>query len=135
VRVCLDTNVLVAAFATRGLCSDVLRTVLSEHELVLGEVILTEFRRVLEDKFRLPSDRIAAAEDVFRSIEVIPKPREPRFLELRDTEDQWVVATALAGAAEVLVTGDAELLEASARAPLPILSPRSFWDLLRSRSG
>jgi hypothetical protein len=36
VRVCLDTNVLVAAFATRGLCADVLRTVIAEHELVLA---------------------------------------------------------------------------------------------------
>jgi uncharacterized protein len=134
VRVCLDTNVLVAAFATRGLCSDVLRTVLSEHELVLGEVILTEFRRVMDSKLRLPPDRIAAAEEVFRGIEVIPRPREPSLLELRDADDQWVVATAVAGAAEVLVTGDSELLEAAAQAPLPILSPRSFWDLLRSRS-
>ena len=35
-RVFLDTNMLVAAFATRGLCEDVLRTTLSEHELVIG---------------------------------------------------------------------------------------------------
>jgi len=40
VRVCLDTNVLVAAFATRGLCADVLRAVLTEHVPVLGDVIL-----------------------------------------------------------------------------------------------
>jgi uncharacterized protein len=113
----------------------VLRTVLSEHELVLGEVIVTEFRRVLEDKLRLPPDRITSAEEVFRAIEVIPKPSEPSRLELRDADDQWVVATAVAGAAEVLVTGDAELLEAAAQAPLPILSPRSFWELLRSGSG
>lgn len=133
-RVCLDTNVLVAAFATRGLCSDVLRAVLSEHELVLGEVIITEFRRALKEKLRLPADRIAAAEEVFRAIEVIPKPDKPSRLELRDADDQWVVATAIAGGAEVLVTGDAGLLGAAAQASLPILSPRSFWDLLRARS-
>jgi hypothetical protein len=41
VRACLDTYVLVAAVATRGLRSDVLRSVLlTEHELVLGEVSL-----------------------------------------------------------------------------------------------
>jgi predicted nucleic acid-binding protein len=52
VRVCLDTNVLVAAFATRGLCADVLRTVLAEHDLVVGEVILAELRRVLTPSSR-----------------------------------------------------------------------------------
>jgi uncharacterized protein len=132
VRVCLDTNVLVAAFATRGLCPDVLRTVLAEHELVLGEVIVTEFRRALEGKLRLPADRIAAAEETFRALEVVPRPAEPSPLELRDPDDRWIVATAMKGGAEVLVTGDSDLLEVAEESPVPILSPRAFWDLLRS---
>jgi len=32
-RVFLDTNVLVAAYATHGLCEDVFRVILAEHEL------------------------------------------------------------------------------------------------------
>jgi hypothetical protein len=39
-RVFLDTNVLVAAFATRGLCADLLRVVLVRHELVVADVVL-----------------------------------------------------------------------------------------------
>ncbi len=58
-RVCLDTNVLVAAFATRGLCADVFRTVLTEHDLVLGEVLLVELRRALRGKLKLSEDRVA----------------------------------------------------------------------------
>ena len=46
-RVFLDTNVLVSAFATRGLCADVLRLILAEHTLVTGEVVLRELRRAL----------------------------------------------------------------------------------------
>ncbi len=41
-RVFLDTNVLVAAFATRGLCEDVLLTMLSEHDLIIGTHVLAE---------------------------------------------------------------------------------------------
>tara|TARA_Y100000590_G_C15710915_1_gene1010249 strand:+ start:1307 stop:1432 length:126 start_codon:yes stop_codon:yes gene_type:complete len=40
-KVFLDTNVLVSAFATRGLCADVMRVILTEHELLIGEVVLT----------------------------------------------------------------------------------------------
>jgi predicted nucleic acid-binding protein len=40
VRVFLDTNVLISAFATRGLCAELFRSVIAEHELVLGEVVL-----------------------------------------------------------------------------------------------
>lgn len=130
-RVCLDTNVLVAAFAARGLCADVLRAVLTEHELVLGEVILAEFRRVLKSKFRVPADRVESAEAAFAGVEILPKPKEPVQLALRDRADRWIVATAVLGAADVLVTGDRELLEVAVEAPLPILAPRAFWELLR----
>lgn len=130
-KVCLDTNVLVAAFATRGLCTDVLRTVLAEHELILGEVILDELRRVLSRKLRLPPERILGVELVFEGIQVVPKPEAPSPLKVRDRADRWVLATAVAGEAEVLVTGDQDLLVVTGSAPLKILSPREFWDLLR----
>jgi uncharacterized protein len=131
VRVCLDTNVLVAAFATRGLCADVLRTVLAEHDLVIGDVILAELRRTLTRKFKLPTDRLATIEAVFAPFPIIPKPAVPSEVPVRDPADRWVLATALDGEADVLVTGDADLLGVAAGAPLRILDPRAFWELLR----
>ena len=133
-RVCLDTNVLVAAFATRGLCADVLRTVLAEHDLVVGEVMLTELRRTLATKLKVPSDRIDAVETLLRAVPVIPKPAKPSAVVIRDPADRWILATAVAGAADVLVTGDRDLLAVVADAPIPILAPRAFWELLRGGS-
>ena len=130
-RVCLDTNVLVAAFATRGLCADVLRTVIAEHELVIGDVILDELRRVLSVKLKLPRDRIASVEAVLASFPVVTKPKAPSDIEVRDVDDRWVLATAIAGTADVVVTGDRDLLDARAQAPMRILEPREFWEMLR----
>jgi len=136
VRVCLDTNVLVAAFATRGLCADVLRSVLAEHELVVGEVILAELRNALTSKLQLPADHLQTIEAVFAPFQVIPRPSEPSPLPVRDLADRWIVATAVAGKADVLVTGDRDLLAVRAESPVRILEPRALWDLLRSgRSG
>jgi putative PIN family toxin of toxin-antitoxin system len=132
VRVCLDTNVLVAAMATRGLCADVFRTVLAEHELVIGDVILEELRRVLATKFKVPADRFQAMEAVFSPFPCIPKPAEPGPAVIRDQADRWVFATAVAGNAEVLVTGDQDLLVVAAKLPMRILAPRAFWELLRA---
>jgi putative PIN family toxin of toxin-antitoxin system len=132
VRVCLDTNVLVAAFATRGLCADVLRTVLAEHDLVVGDVILAELRRVLTTKFKVPSARMDAIEVVFSPFPIIPKPAEPAAIQIRDAADRWIVATALAGNADVLVTGDRDLLDVQASLPIRTLDPRAFWELLRT---
>lgn len=133
-KVFLDTNVLIAAFATRGLCADVLRSVLSEHELILGEVVLAEFRSVLTKKFKLPPDRIRAAEAVFEGVPVVPKPAKPSTLEIRDRADRWVLANAEAGGADILVTGDEDLLSVASEALVRIASPRAFWELLRSSS-
>jgi putative PIN family toxin of toxin-antitoxin system len=131
VRVCLDTNVLVAAIATRGLCADVLRTVIAEHELVVGEVILAELRRVLTTKFKVPADRVEAIEAIFAPFPILPKPSKPSDVPIGDPTDRWVLATALAGEAEVLVTGDDDLLTIEGSVPVRILSPREFWELLR----
>ena len=128
-KVFLDTNVLVSAFATRGLSADVLRVVMAEHELVLGEVVLDELRRVLDRKFGVPQPTIAAAIDLLRRHHVEPRPAKPHPLGIKDPDDPWVVASAIHAGAEVFVTGDRELLEAAdAVQGLRILNPREFWE-------
>jgi putative PIN family toxin of toxin-antitoxin system len=75
VKVFLDTNVLVSGFATRGLCADVIHLVLAEHELITAEVVLTELKRVLKQKIRLPSEQIQKILTFLESQTVQPKPR------------------------------------------------------------
>jgi putative PIN family toxin of toxin-antitoxin system len=134
VRVFLDTNVLVAAFATRGLCADIVRTILADHLLITGEVVLTELRAVLEERIKLPTSTVTEIVSTLRTQEVVPRPAEPASLGVRDTDDEWIVASAIAGRADVLVTGDQDLLAVADRSPIPILSPRGFWEQLRSGS-
>ena len=114
---------LVTAFATRGLCADVFRTVLTEHDLVLGEVTLVELRRALGSRLKLSEDRIAMVEIAPGNIPVVPRPARPNPIELRDPPDRWIIATALDGAADVIVTGDRDLIAARDLAPLPIVDP------------
>ena len=132
-RVFFDTNVLVTAFTTRGLSADVLRLVLVEHELITGEFNLEEFRRVLGARMNAPDALIDEAEQLLREQDIVPRPAEPYPIQIRDPDDAWVLASAVAGAAEVLVTGDHDLLSLGEEAPLRILSPRGFWELRRRR--
>ena len=92
---------------------------------------MEEVRRALSRKFKLPEDRILAAEAVFDGIDIIPKPRVPSSLKIRERADRWVLATPVAGGADVLVTGGADLLAVAKDAELRIVNPRSFWELLR----
>lgn len=130
-RVFLDTNVLVSAFATRGLCADVLRLVLAEHTLLVGEVVIKEIERVLARRLRVKPAAIAELVAFLRDQEVVPRPKHPHPLRLRDESDRRILASALAGRADVLVTGDRDLLDAAGEAPLPVVDPRGFWMLQR----
>jgi uncharacterized protein len=58
IRVCLDSNVLVAAFAARGLCSDLLANVLSEQHMVVPDFVREEALRVLSVKIKLSSEAL-----------------------------------------------------------------------------
>ena len=129
-RVFLDTNVLVSAFATRGLCADVARHGLSEHELIVGEVVLDELCRGLRDRIKLPPEFILTVEEFLREQEVVPKPRQPSEQPRRDPSDRWVLASALEARVDVLVTGDRDLLEVATQTPLTIVDPRGYGSLL-----
>ncbi len=132
-RVFLDTNVLISAFATRGLCADVLHTVLAEHQLVLGETVLTELGRVQRTKLGLPADLVDETLAFLRREAAVTSDVVDPGLSLRDPTDVPIFGEALAAGAQVLVTGDRDLLDVGRRAPIPIMSPRAFWDHLRTR--
>ena len=134
-RVFLDTNVLVSAFATRGLCADVFRHILAEHDLIIGEVVIVELRRVLRDRIKIPAPVITSIEQLLRDQIVVPKPSEPHSLPIRDAADRWVLASAAAGKADVLVTGDSDLLDMASQSPIKIVDPRGFWTMVRKGAG
>ena len=130
-RVFLDTNVLVSAFATRGICADVLRVVISEHTLVTGEVVLQELARVLRKRIGLPPGAVLEIDEFLREHEVAPMPQARAAVPRRGPDDQWVVASAIESHADVLVSGDRDLLDIAVDAPIRIVDPRGFWNLAR----
>ena len=129
-RVFLDTNVLASAFGSRGLCADVLRIIVGQHELVTGEVVIEELRRALSNKFGMPADRVRAYERFLRGYAVEPKPRELPNANLSERSDLMVVGSAINAKAAILITGDREMLALKSKPEnLRIISPREFWNL------
>ena len=127
-RVFLDTNVLVSAFASRGICADLLRHILLEHDVITGEVVLTELKRILLKRINVPPKVVAEIEHLLRDHQVVAKPRRHLDLGLRDADDEWIVASAVAGKAEALVTGDRDILATIVHLPIRVYSPRQFWE-------
>ncbi len=132
-KVFLDTNVLASAAATRGLCADVLRQVFSSQQLIISEQVLKELERVL--RLKLGAGQ-ALIDDFIRLLQqdtTLAEPANPPKVELRDQDDLAILAAAIAAGAEILVTGDKELLDLGHIEGLEILSPRQFWEKLKAR--
>jgi uncharacterized protein len=73
---------------------------------------------------------------VLRDHQVVVKPRRHLGLGLRDVDDEWIVASAVAGKADALVTGDRDILETAVQLPILVCSPRQFWEQVhKNRSG
>ena len=58
---------------------------------------------------------------------------EHPFPSLPDPDDKPIVASALAGNANVFVTGDKALLQLHNVEHLPVVSPGNFWEMLAGR--
>ena len=131
-RVFFDTNVLVSAFASRGLCAELFELVLLEHDLILGRSVLQELSKALRQKVKLPARDIAAI-ITFLGDEAsqLVESSNPADVAV-DRDDAIVLGDAIGGRAEVFVTGDGKILGLGRHGDLRLVSPRAFWQLLQA---
>jgi len=66
-RILLDTNVLIAAFISRGVCAELLEHCARHHILVTSRFILDELRRKLREKFGFSDGEAQAAVGLLRT--------------------------------------------------------------------
>ena len=134
-KVFLDTNVLAAGFATRGLCSDIVRETLENHELITSLEILTELNRILRMKFKVPAEQVEEVLEMIHSCGQISEPNVQASYEITDQDDVPHLSAAETAGCDYFVTGDKELWSVSPVGTMQVLSPRDFWNAIQSQSG
>ncbi|MBD2152361.1 putative toxin-antitoxin system toxin component, PIN family [Pseudanabaena sp. FACHB-1277] len=125
-RIVLDTNVLIASLISRGKCYALVENSLKVHEIISSKFILDELAEKLQKKFKYEIEDINEALSIFRSkmAIVIPSPLEQQVC--RDIDDDWILATALTGKAQCIVTGDKDLLAIARFENIDIIAPVDF---------
>lgn len=109
-RLVLDTNVLISALHFGGRPRRLLEAILSgRHQLVAGNAILVELEAVLVETCRWERGRAAAARSEVEAVSDIVTPVAAPHV-CRDPDDDEILAIAIAGKADALVTGDSDLL-------------------------
>ncbi|MCK5850434.1 MAG: putative toxin-antitoxin system toxin component, PIN family [Kiritimatiellae bacterium] len=132
-RVFLDTNVLAAGFATRGLCSDLIREVLENHELTTSLEILVELKRILTKKFKVPAEQVEEVLDLVHTSAMIAEPDTQATYKITDMDDILHLSAAEVAQCEFFVTGDKELWSVSPIGTMRVLSPRDFWKAIQAQ--
>lgn len=128
-RLVLDTNVLLAAFLTRGACHELLEHCVREHDLIVSDFLLGEVEDKLTEKFRVPVGQVRRAVELLRGqMEVVQPVRLPERV-CRDPDDDCILATAIAGRCHCLISGDQDLLVVGEHAGIRIVAPSAFWAL------
>jgi predicted nucleic acid-binding protein len=100
---------------------------------VTGEFVLGELERVLLQRFGVPEGNVQAIIAFLRRFDIEPTPEDTPQVLISDPDDLKVLAAALASGADVLVTGDKNLLVIKDQVDITITDPRGFWNLLRQR--
>lgn len=136
----LDVNVLVSGFVSQaGIPAAILEAWTDgQFELVLSEHILTGCARAwLKPYFRsrYTEGEIEATLTLLRADAVVVSPVATVRGVAADLEDDLVLATAIAGKAPFLVTGDKRLLDLESYQDIAIVSPRDFLSFLGELPG
>jgi putative PIN family toxin of toxin-antitoxin system len=130
-RAVLDTNVLISGLLWRGApYSCLLAAEAGLYDLVLAGPILDELREKLTGKFKnseQEADEILAGLRRFATL--VPLSGRSGWVQADPDDDKFVDA-ALAGGADVIVSGDRHLLQLGSVEGLAVLSPRAFLDRL-----
>lgn len=135
VRPVLDTNVLVSALLFHSGALSWLRGAWRSGRIrpLAGRQTTAELIRVLAyPKFALSDGkRQDLLDDYLPFCETVAVPKLPPVVpECRDPFDRMFLELALAGRADALVTGDADILALAKVFSVPILSPAAFRERL-----
>ena len=139
-RVLLDTNILISYLLNRRINSPVSQVVeagiLGEFTLLLPEALLEEFSTSIPNKPYL-AERITPAEmeqfttTLLAYSETIPKISETIPAVTRDPKDDYLLAYAVVGEADFLISGDEDLLVLGQVQGVRVCRPRDFLEQLR----
>jgi uncharacterized protein len=133
-RVVIDTNLLVSYLLThRGPIQQILDVHLAREDftLLICVTLLEELERVLRyeklQRFVSETNRERFIALIAALAELVDTPNEVPAI-VRDPKDDYLIACALAGNADYIISGDKDLLET--KLPVKILTASNFLEQL-----
>ena len=131
-RVVLDSSVIIAAYATHGLCHSLFELTLVSHTLIVSQDIFDEVSEKLQHKIKLPVKTVKNIVSFLKECSSLEQPAELRSDICRDPEDAKILGLAVGAKADCLVSGDQDLIVLKHIQGISIFSPREFYNKLNA---
>ena len=131
-RVILDTNVILAAFAGRGLAHALFELCLEKHEIIISEHILSEVQRNLRKKLKMPAEKVQMIIQYLKEFCTISAYRRLDKMVCRDPDDVKILGLSEVANPDYIITGDLDLLTIKEFHSIPIITPREFWEISKN---
>jgi putative PIN family toxin of toxin-antitoxin system len=128
-RVVFDTNIFISALVIPGSLAEkaVSRIIEGQDELVLSTDIIKEVLLVLSSKFGREREALSHVAVILLDLGKWVKP-DQRIRVLRDEADNRILECAVFGRAELIVTGDKEMLRLKEYMGIKITSLRDYLE-------
>ena len=128
-RVVFDTNIFISALVIPGSLAEkaVSRIIEGRDELVLSTDIIKEVLSVLSSKFGREREALSHVAVILLDLGNWVKP-DQRIRVLRDEPDNRILECAVSGRAELIVTGDKEMLRLKEYMGIKIISLRDYLE-------
>jgi len=130
-KIVLDTNVIISAFSTHGLCKKIFETALLNF-FILSDFILDEVKDVLSSKLKIPQEIIDEIIGYLKENSTLVVPETISFSACKDKKDLNILGTAISGKAKFIITGDKDLLEIKDFEGIKIVNPREFYESFKN---
>ncbi|MTJ48648.1 putative toxin-antitoxin system toxin component, PIN family [Dolichospermum sp. UHCC 0259] len=136
-KVVLDTNIWVSAIIWGGLPDQILllreqdKLTIAMSQQLLDELECTFNKRKLAPKLQALSLRVPIVINLIRESVIFYPIEELNVPELRDVDDNIILATAIAGEVDVIITGDQDLLVLVEYQGIAIRTAKDFLDEYR----
>ncbi len=133
IKVCLDSNIFISALLFDGKPEEILFMASSgEIKITISPDLIGEVKKNLVKKFHRPEAEIRKLLKAITSISQIVIPRS-KIRVIEYLPDNKILATALEGQVDYIVTGDSKhLLPLKEFKGIPIVTPTNFLTILRS---
>jgi uncharacterized protein len=126
-KVFLDTNVLLSAFYTHGVCAELYDHCLENHLLFTSDYVLEEFREKAVRKLKFSPERLANAIYHIRTYSIIAPDAGLSHPVCKDKDDDHIISAALGAKVACIITGDKDFLAVKSAFGIPIIAPSAFW--------